>query len=45
MSAREYGLPAVVGVVDATAARSDGDIVLVDGDAGTVDLLASAVAG
>lgn len=37
--AREYGLPAVVGVVDATAALRDGDLVLVDGEAGTVDLL------
>jgi len=43
--AREYGLPAVVGVIDATAALRDGDLVLVDGEAGTVDLLDGADPG
>jgi phosphohistidine swiveling domain-containing protein len=34
--AREYGIPAVVGANSATTAIRDGDIVEVDGDAGTV---------
>jgi pyruvate,water dikinase len=34
--AREYGIPAVVGAGDATAVIADGDLVEVDGDAGTV---------
>jgi phosphohistidine swiveling domain-containing protein len=37
--AREYGLPAVVGTKMATAAIRDGQLVEVDGDAGTVRLL------
>ncbi|MFH5879667.1 PEP-utilizing enzyme [Arthrobacter sp. NA-172] len=34
--AREYGIPAVVGVPDATARISSGQIITVDGAAGTV---------
>ena len=34
--AREYGIPAVVGAGDATEVIADGDVVEVDGDAGTV---------
>jgi pyruvate,water dikinase len=34
--AREYGIPAVVGAGAATTAIRDGDVVEVDGDAGTV---------
>jgi phosphohistidine swiveling domain-containing protein len=34
--AREYGIPAVVGAGNATAVIADGDLVEVDGDAGTV---------
>ncbi|MFF1385199.1 PEP/pyruvate-binding domain-containing protein [Arthrobacter sp. NPDC058288] len=34
--AREYGIPAVVGVADATARLQDGQTVTVDGAAGTV---------
>ena len=37
--AREYGIPAVVGAGNATVAIGDGDIVEVDGDAGTVRIL------
>ncbi|MFC7070531.1 PEP/pyruvate-binding domain-containing protein [Halobaculum lipolyticum] len=37
--AREYGLPAVVSVTDATTAIRDGQRIRVDGDAGTVELL------
>ena len=36
--AREYGIPAVLGVADATRALSDGQVVTVDGAAGTVTL-------
>ncbi len=36
--AREYGIPAVVGVPDATTRISTGDIITVDGAAGTVTL-------
>jgi len=36
---REYGLPAVVGVVDATALIKDGDRIKVDGDKGFVEIL------
>jgi pyruvate,water dikinase len=36
---REYGVPAVVNVSRATRTLRDGDIVRVDGDKGTVDLL------
>ena len=38
--AREYAIPAVVGTVNATAAIRDGDLVEVDGDAGTVRIVA-----
>ena len=37
--AREYGLPAVVGCEGATTRFRDGDLVAVDGDAGTVSLV------
>jgi len=37
--AREYGLPAVVSVADATEAISDGQRIRVNGDTGTVELL------
>jgi phosphohistidine swiveling domain-containing protein len=37
--AREYGIPAVVGAQVATTAIADGDVVEVDGDAGTVRIL------
>ncbi|HSD79819.1 MAG TPA: PEP-utilizing enzyme [Solirubrobacteraceae bacterium] len=37
--AREYGIPAVVGTAVATAAIHDGDVVEVDGDAGTVRIV------
>jgi len=37
--AREYGIPAVVGVPDATRLIRDGDLLRVDGDHGTVHLL------
>jgi pyruvate,water dikinase len=36
--AREYGIPAVVGVPDATRRIHTGDTVTVDGSAGTVTL-------
>lgn len=38
--AREYGIPAVVGVAGATGRIRDGQRVVVDGTAGTVELLA-----
>jgi phosphohistidine swiveling domain-containing protein len=37
--AREYGIPAVVGAEVATTTITDGDVVEVDGDAGTVRIL------
>jgi rifampicin phosphotransferase len=37
--AREYGIPAVVGVSGATTRLRDGDVVLVDGETGTVSRL------
>ena len=37
--AREYGLPAVVNVGPATAVIATGQLVRVDGDAGTVTIL------
>jgi phosphohistidine swiveling domain-containing protein len=40
--AREYGVPAVVGTRDATARLADGDLVLVDGSLGRVELLRKA---
>ena len=36
MVAREYGIPAVVGVPDATTTITTGDWITVDGAAGTV---------
>ena len=36
---REYGLPAVVGVGFATATIKTGDVIEVDGDAGTIKIL------
>ena len=35
--AREYGIPAVVGTVDATRKLVTGDVVVVDGERGTVE--------
>ena len=40
--AREYGIPAVVGTKRSTAVISDGDIVEVDGNAGTVRIVEGA---
>ena len=37
--AREYGIPAVVGAGNATTVIADGDVVEVDGDAGTVRIV------
>ena len=37
--AREYGIPAVVGAVVATNRVRDGQLLEVDGDAGTIRLL------
>ena len=37
--AREYGIPAVVGAGTATNVIADGDVVEVDGDAGTVRIV------
>ncbi len=39
ITAREYGLPAVLGVKDATRLIKDGQIIEVDGTSGTVRLL------
>ncbi|MBT8467873.1 MAG: hypothetical protein KJN97_03895 [Deltaproteobacteria bacterium] len=36
---REYAVPAVVNVANATRSLRDGDVVRIDGDAGTVELL------
>jgi len=36
---REYGVPAVVNVTNATRSLSDGDLVRLDGDVGTVEIL------
>ena len=36
---REYGLPAVVGTGDATTRIKTGDVLRVDGDAGTVTII------
>jgi pyruvate,water dikinase len=41
IAAREYGIPCVVGTDDATLRIRTGDIVAVDGDAGTVTILSS----
>ena len=37
--AREYGIPAVAGIAGAVSIFSDGDIILVDGQSGTVKLM------
>ena len=42
--AREYGIPAVVGVADATTRLTTGQRVRIDGAAGTVELLVDAPA-
>jgi pyruvate,water dikinase len=39
--AREYHVPTVVGVADATSRFADGQLLTVDGDAGTVVIVAS----
>ena len=39
IAAREYGIPAVVGVWNATAHIDTGDIVRIDGEQGTVELV------
>jgi len=36
--AREYGIPAVLATIDATQRLHDGDVVTIDGTAGTVSL-------
>jgi pyruvate,water dikinase len=38
--AREYGIPAVVATGDATTRLSDGQLVMVDGSAGLVEIQA-----
>jgi pyruvate,water dikinase len=43
--AREFGLPAIVGCIDATERLRDGDLVRVDADAGTVEVLSAAADG
>lgn len=42
--AREYRVPAVVGVADAAAILLDGAVALVDGSAGTIEIVADAPA-
>jgi len=42
---REYGVPAVVNVSNATRSLRNGDIVRVDGDAGTVEVLGAVATG
>jgi pyruvate,water dikinase len=37
--AREYGLPAVLGTGAATKLIASGDVIRVDGDRGTVEIL------
>ena len=39
LAAREYGIPAVVGIGNATARLRDGQVVLVDGNTGLVEVL------
>ncbi len=41
--AREFGIPAVVGVSNATTLLKDGDTVLLDGESGTVKLIKGGV--
>jgi rifampicin phosphotransferase len=38
-TAREYGVPAVIGTANATQLISEGDMVVVDGEAGTVEVI------
>jgi pyruvate,water dikinase len=38
ITAREYGIPAVVALADATTRLKDGDIVTIDGATGTVTI-------
>jgi pyruvate,water dikinase len=38
--AREYGVPAIVGVADATQRFSEGQVLAIDGDTGTVQTVA-----
>ena len=40
--AREYGLPAVVGIPDATRLLATGDVITLDGSAGTITREANA---
>jgi pyruvate, water dikinase len=42
ITAREYGIPAVVGTWRATRSIKDGDYVKVDGNAGVVEVLKKA---
>lgn len=39
IAAREYGIPAVVGTWNATASIHNGDLIRIDGSAGSVDVL------
>jgi pyruvate,water dikinase len=41
ITAREYGIPAVVALADATTRFKDGDIVTVDGTVGTVSMVSA----
>ena len=41
--AREFGIPSVVGVSDATRRIAQGSVVTVDGDRGTVDIVGAAL--
>jgi pyruvate,water dikinase len=42
---REYAVPAVVNVTNATRSLRDGDIARIDGDAGTVEVLGASASG
>ena len=44
IAAREYGIPAVVGTWNATTSVNNGDIVCIDGAAGTVEIVSRAPA-
>ena len=39
VEAREYGIPAVVGVKDATGRFEDGQVVRINGEAGSLEIL------
>lgn len=43
--AREFGLPAVANIPDATSRFRDGDLVLLDGSTGLVQILDTATGG